>query len=109
MPVPGAAVLFPAELTFMAATGLLRCRSEFATEPVMMIGGFLLGGPDMHFPTAPRPVRPEYVEHIPLISRGLRRHRHSPRHESGFQHRGSDARDGTESPGEERKVSVGAA
>ena len=33
MPVPGAAVLFPGELTFMAATGLLRCRSEFATEP----------------------------------------------------------------------------
>ncbi len=39
MPVPGAAVLFPSELTFMgeltfmAGTGLLRCRSEFATEP----------------------------------------------------------------------------
>jgi hypothetical protein len=33
MPVPGAAVLFLGELTFMAGTVLLRCRSEFATEP----------------------------------------------------------------------------
>jgi hypothetical protein len=33
MPVPGAAILFPGELTFMVGTGLLRCRSEFATEP----------------------------------------------------------------------------
>jgi hypothetical protein len=33
MPVPGAAILFPDELTFMVGTGLLRCRSEFATEP----------------------------------------------------------------------------
>ena len=33
MPVPGAAVLFPGELTFMAGTELLHCRSEFATEP----------------------------------------------------------------------------
>jgi hypothetical protein len=29
----GAAVLFAGSLTFMAATGLLRCRAEFATEP----------------------------------------------------------------------------
>jgi hypothetical protein len=33
MPVPGAAVLFPGELCFMVTTGLLRCRSQFATEP----------------------------------------------------------------------------
>ena len=29
----GAAVPFAGELTFRAGTGLLRCRSEFATEP----------------------------------------------------------------------------
>jgi hypothetical protein len=29
----GAAILFAGELTFMAGTGPLRCRSEFATEP----------------------------------------------------------------------------
>ncbi len=29
----GAAVLFARQLTFMASTGLLRCRAEFATEP----------------------------------------------------------------------------
>jgi hypothetical protein len=33
VPVPGAAVLFPGELTFMAGTEPLRCRSELATEP----------------------------------------------------------------------------
>jgi hypothetical protein len=42
MPVPGATVLFPGELTFMAGTGLLRCRSEFATElwhvPILRCG-----------------------------------------------------------------------
>jgi hypothetical protein len=37
--VPGAAVLFAGELTFMVGTGLLRCRSEFTTEPLGAHGG----------------------------------------------------------------------
>ena len=35
-PVPGAAVLFAGDLTFMVGSRQLRCRSEFATEPPAM-------------------------------------------------------------------------
>ena len=34
--MPRAAVLFVGELTFMVGTGLLRCSSEFATEPFVV-------------------------------------------------------------------------